>query len=111
MELLEPKAKRCIEALPVNPEGYNRAKAILQDQYGKESEITKCYVKEILDVPNVSGANPRKISEFHEKLSLSVQAFETMKKLHEVDGNVSMTLDKLSGIRGDLIQTDPDWKS
>ncbi|CAB3988461.1 Hypothetical predicted protein [Paramuricea clavata] len=27
LELLEPKAKRCVEALPFNPEGYNRAKA------------------------------------------------------------------------------------
>ena len=48
LELLEPKAKCCIEAFPFNPEGYNRAKAILQDKYGKEPEIIKCYVKEIL---------------------------------------------------------------
>ncbi len=39
LELLERQAKRCVEALPFNPEGYNRAKAILQDKYGKESEI------------------------------------------------------------------------
>ena len=111
LELLEPQAKRCVEALPFNPEGYNRAKAILQDKYGKESEIIKCYVKEILDLPNVTGTNPRKIAEFHDKLSHSVQALETMKKLHEINGNVSMTLDKLAGIRGDLVRTDPEWES
>ena len=36
LELLEPKVKRCIEALPFSPEGYNRAKVILEDKYGKE---------------------------------------------------------------------------
>ena len=97
LELLEPQEKRCVEALPFNPEGYNRAKAILQDKYGKESEIIKCYMKEILDLPNVTGTNPRKIAEFHDKLSHSVQALETMKKLHEINGNVSMT--------------DPEWES
>ena len=74
-------------------------------------EIIKCYANEILDLPNVTGTNPRKIAEFHGKLSHSVQALETMKKLHEINGNVSMIVYKLSGIRGDLVRTDPDWES
>ena len=110
LELLEPQVKRYAEALPFNPEGYNRAKAILQEKYGKESEIIKCYVKEILDLPNITGTNPHKVAEFHDKLSHSVQALETMKKLHEINGNVLMTLDKLAGIRGNLVRTDPEWE-
>ena len=39
LELLEPKGKRCVKALPFNVEEYNRAKPILQDKYGKEPEI------------------------------------------------------------------------
>ena len=31
-ELLSPKVKRCIEALPFTTEGYNRAKAVLNDK-------------------------------------------------------------------------------
>ena len=111
LELLEPKVKRCIEALPFSSEGYNRAKAILEDKYGKESEIAKCYIKEILDLPQILGASPRKIAEFCEKLTHSVQALETMGKLSQISGNVSMTLDKLSSIRGDLVRTDPGWES
>lgn len=34
-----------------------------------------------------------------------------MKKLNQVDGNVSMTLDKLPALRGDLLCTDPTWES
>ena len=50
LELLVPKVKRSIEALPFTAEGYNRAKAVLEDKYGKDSEIVKCYVREILDL-------------------------------------------------------------
>ena len=110
-EHLDPKVKRVVEALPFTAEGYNRAKSILQDRFGKESEIVKSYIKEIMDLPHVTSASPNKISEFSEKLSYCVQALDTMKKLDQVAGNVSMTLDKLPGIRGDLVRTDPDWES
>ena len=88
-ELLCPKVRRCVEAFPFLAEGYNRAKAILSDKYGKESEIINSYVKEILELPHLTGANPQKIAEFSEKLSYSVQALETLKKLDYVTlGNV-----------------------
>ena len=109
-ELLDTKAKRSIEALPFTSEGYNRAKSILQEKYGKESEIVKAYTKEILDLPTVPNASPKKICEFGEKLTYCVQALQTMKKLEQVNGAVSMTLDKLPAIRGDLVRTDPDWE-
>ena len=110
-ELLGSKAKKSVEALPFTNEGYNRAKSILEDRYGKESEIVKAYTKEILELPNIPNANARKIHDFSEKLTYCVQALQTMKKLQEVNGNVAMTLDKLSGIRGDLVRTDPDWET
>ena len=99
------------ESLPFSVEGYNQAKAILKDKYGKESEIVKSYVKEILELPSISNSNPRKISEFSETLTYSVRALQTLYKLDQVNGNVSMTLDKLSCIRGDLIRTDPEWET
>ena len=109
LELLEPNVKRSVESLPFTVEGYNRAKTILETKYGKESEIKKCFVKDILDLPNISGADPHKIEEFCEKLTHSVQTLETMGKLNIVKGNVSMTLGKLSKIRGDLVRSEPEW--
>ena len=111
LELLEPNVKRSVESLPFTPEGYTRAKTILQTKYGKETEIEKCFVREILDLPNISGSDCHKIKEFCEKLTHSVQALETMGKLGNIRGNVSMTLDKLSGIRGDLVRNDPEWET
>ena len=33
-----------------------------------------------------------------------------MGKLEQINGNVAMTLNKLSGIRSDLVRTDPEWQ-
>lgn len=80
-ELLNNKVKKTVEALPFTVEGYNRAKSILTSAYGKESEIVKAYAKEIMELPHISNANPKKIHEFSEKLMYCVQALETMNKL------------------------------
>ncbi len=55
---LGPNVKHRVGALPFTVEGYNRAKSILADQYGKNSEIVKAYIKEIMNLPHISGANP-----------------------------------------------------
>ena len=39
-----------------------------------------------------------------------MQALETLKRLEGVNGAVSMTLDKLPSIRGDLVRTDSEWE-
>ena len=74
-ELLDSKVKNTIEALPFTAEGYNRAKSILQEKYGKETEIVKAYCREILDLPTVTSANPRKLP-YYRKLTL-----------HEINAN------------------------
>ena len=44
-------------------------------------------------------------------MTYAVQSLETLGKLSQVNGYVSMTLDKLPGIRGDLVRTDEAWES
>ena len=109
-ELLEPQVRSSIDGLLFTTEGYERAKNILKTKFGKESEIVNAYVSSIMSLPVIHGANPNKVSQFYEKLCSSVQALETMGKLGEVNGYVRMTLNKLEGIRGDLVRTDDDWQ-
>ena len=108
--LLCKKVRKSIEALPFTAEGYNRAKSILKSAYGKESEVIKAYTKEIMSLPHIPNVNLKRIHEFSEKLLYCVQSLQTLGKLHQVEGNVAMTLDELPAIRGDLVRTDPDWE-
>ena len=85
MELLP----RAVEALPFTAEGYNRAVSILKDRFGKESEIVKTYVKEILELPYTATSNPKRIHEFYDLLSYCVQSLEALKKLEAVNGTVA----------------------
>ena len=97
-ELVTHQVSRTIEALPFTAEGYNRAKSILKEKFGKDSEIIKAYTKEIFELPIVTGTNPKAISDFSEKLTYCVQALQTLNKLEQVNGATLMTLDKLPGI-------------
>lgn len=63
-ELVDPKVRSMIDALPFNSEGYLRAKNILTTKYGKESEIINAHVNNVMSLPVIQGANPNKILEF-----------------------------------------------
>ena len=108
-ELLDSKVRLLVDGLPFTSEGYERAKSILQSKFGKPSEIITAHVKGIMDLPIINGANPVKIHEFYEKLLTHVQAMETMGKLKTINGYVRLLLDRLPGIRSDLVRNDDDW--
>ena len=110
-EFVDPKVRKCIDGLPFTAEGYEKAKAILIKRYGNVSEVVKAYVKDILDLPTINGYQPRKFHHFYERLLYDVQSLETMGKLSVVNGNVALTIDTLSGIRGDLVRNDEDWQN
>ena len=61
-------------------------------------------------LPMITSSNPRKIHEFYEKLVFNVQSLETLGKLKEISGYARMSIDKLQGIRGDLVRTDDNWR-
>ena len=59
---------------------------------------------------HINSVNLYKIHEFTEKLLGSVHALETMGKLKETNGYLRLTLDKLQGIRADLVRMDNGWQ-
>ena len=79
-EFLVPKVRLIIYGLPFTSEGYARVKSILTSRYGKPSEVTATHIHCISSLPVIWNCNPNCIQEFYEKLTISVQALETMKK-------------------------------
>lgn len=110
-DLLGPKVRQSVKRLPFSTEGYEQAKNILSTKYGKTSEIVNAYVQNLLGLPVISGSNTLTIHQFYEKLSFNVQALDTHGKLREVNGYVRMCIDKLEGIRGDLVRNDDNWQA
>ena len=109
-ELLVPKVRSDIDGLPFTTEGYQRAKNILESEYGKLSEIVHTYVNNIMGLPTVTGTSPKKIDEFYKTLQYNVQTLETLGKLKDVAGNVRAVLDKLKGVKADLVRGHSGWQ-
>ncbi|XP_028405809.1 uncharacterized protein LOC114528390 [Dendronephthya gigantea] len=109
-EHLVPKVRITIDQLPLNSEGYAKAKRMLEQRYGDASEVVNAHIQEILSLPTITGVSKQKIHNFYDSLLGHVQALEAFGKLGDVAGNVRMTLDKLEGIRADLTRTSSDWK-
>ena len=64
----------------------------------------------IIALPTIQGSQPVKIHEFYGRLVTNVQALETMGKIKDINGYVRVTLDKLPGIRADLVRLDDEWQ-
>ena len=63
-----------------------------------------------MSLPQVNNTNPQKIRDFSETLLYSVQALDTMGKIKEMNGYVRVTLDKLQGIRANLVRNEDNWQ-
>ena len=105
-----PKVRALVDRLPLNTEGYEKAKAILKAKLGKPSLATNAHIQCILFLPIITQNNVIKIHDFYEKLVNHSQALDTMGKLKEINGYVRMTLDKLPAICADLVSIDNVWE-
>ena len=108
-EMVILKVRLLFNGLPWNTEGYEQAKNILSSRFGKPSELANAHIQNILSLLVIAGANPVRINEFYEKLMTGVQSLDTVGKLKEINGYVRITIDKLPGIRADLVRIDSDW--
>ena len=109
-ELVEPKIRTDIDGLPLTTEGYSRAKAILSGEYGKTSEIVNAYVQNILELPVVKDTNPNEVDKFYKILLCNVQSLETLGKLERVNGMTRSVIDKLPGIKSDIVRGHEGWQ-
>ena len=105
-----PNVQCLIDGLPFDDVGYVKAKEILTDKYGQETEVINAHVQEIMSLPTITSANSVQIHAFYRKLVVHVRSLETMDKLGCVGGYVRNVLDKLPKIRSDLVRLDKRWK-
>ena len=109
-ELVKSKIRVGIDGLPLTNEGHSRAKAILESEYGKTSEIVDAYVQNILELPVIKIANPNEVDKFYKTLLYNVLSLETLGKLERVNGMTRSVLDKLPGIKSDLVRGKDGWQ-
>ena len=103
-ELLEESVRADVDGRPFTEDGYSNAKAILEAEYGQTTEVVDAYVQKLMSLPVVDGADPKRINDFFKQLRNNVHGLETLGKLADVKGNVRSTLDKLKGIKADLVR-------
>jgi hypothetical protein len=81
--MLEPSIRAEVDGLPFTIEGYERAKTILNSEYGRPSKIVNAYTQNIMNLPVITGSQPSKVHEFYKTLLFNVQSLETLGKLQE----------------------------
>ena len=96
--------------MPFNSEGYTQAKNILMTNYVKPREVANAHIQYIMGLSVITETNPTRINEFYEKLVSNIQTLESMGKKKDIRGYVRLTLDKLPGIRSDLVRLDDNWQ-
>ena len=109
-EMLDPGIRTEVDGLPFTTEGYERAKTILISEYGRQSEIVNAYIQNIMNLPVITGSQPSRVHEFYKTLLFNVQSLETLGKLQDVKGNVRCVIDKLKGIKSDLVRGQSGWQ-
>ena len=102
-ELLEPKVCNEIDGLSFTTEGYARPKNILKTNHGNTSEIVRAYVTNIQELPTITGRKINMIHEFIKTLNYNVQSLETLSKLSQCLSMVRGILQKLPGIKAELV--------
>ena len=111
LELVKGKPRDDILGLPHTEEGYEEAKRILIETYGKDIKVQKAVIKEIESLHIISNRSDQsKVHDFYNKLSRCVRTLKTMNKIDSSQSLKYTLMDKLGPVREVLAQTDDDWE-
>ena len=111
LELVKGRPRDDILGLPHTQDGYEEAKRILEQTYGKDIKVHKALVKELEELPTISSIHRlHSIHDFYNKLSRVVRTLITMKRLTSVQSMAYTLMDRLGPVREVLIQKDDNWE-
>ena len=80
-------------------------------KYAKPREVANAHIQCIMGLSVITSTNPTRINEFYEKVVTNIHTLESMGKKKDIRGYVTLTLDKLPGIRADLVRLDDNWQA
>lgn len=110
LELVKGKPRDDILGLP-HTQGYEEAKRIPQQTYGKDIKVHKALIKELEDLTPITSIHKLQgIHDFHNQLSRVVRTLVTMKRLTTAQSMVYSLMDKLGPVRDVLVQKDDNWE-
>ena len=111
LELVKEKPRDDVLGLPHTVDGYEEAKRILVQNYGRDSKVHKALIKELESIPPVTSVHKlEQVHDFYNKLSQIVRTLTTMKKLETAQSTVYTLMDKLGPVREVIVQKDDDWE-
>ena len=83
---------------------------MLTSNYGKTSEIVRAYIDNLNALPVITGSQPSRIHKFCQTLNYNVESLETLGKLLSCLSLVRGILDKLPGIKAELVSGKVGWQ-
>ena len=111
LEMVCPHVRRRIANLKTGSLGYKTARERLCREYGQTQMAVNAHVSEIINLAAVKGTNFERVNnDFHQKLSKSYDALQTLGKSETLAGLVMTTIDKLPHVKPDLVTTDENWE-
>ena len=111
LELVKGKPRDDVLGLPHTVDGYEEAKRILVQNYGRDSKVHKALIKELESIQPVTSIHKlEQVHDFYNKLSRIVRTLTTMKKLETAQSTVYTLMDKLGPVREVIVQKDDDWE-
>ena len=73
--------------------------------------MRKSRVQSAMALSTINDTNPYKIYDFYERLIAHINTLDTMGKFKEINKYVRFVLDKLCGVRADLMRTNDNWQN
>ena len=103
-EFILPKVRVIIYGLFFASEGYNRAKNILINNYGKSSEVAITHIQNIISFLHINSVNFYERHEFTVKLLRRFSGSGDNRTTQRNQRYIRLTLDRLQRLRIDLVR-------
>ena len=111
LELVTGKPREDILGLPHTRDGYEEAKRILEQTYGRDIKIHKTLIKELENLPHITSVQKlTEIHNFYNHLARIIRTLVTMKKLETAQSFVYSLMDKLGPVKEALVRKDDEWE-